>query len=171
MTVETTLGPAGPYACDQWLHRHCAVSRDLVARCAPLQNGAAYEARLAHACSVDNVPPHRVLPGSVRRGLDRAPEHAPAHIRVRPEVGRGGARGDIRDEPQERAVVVLVLPGLEVELQPGAKRKPGAIRKKVAQGRAFGPAACAQLRHVCGHRVIERQPACFRETTDHRRDH
>jgi hypothetical protein len=75
----------------------------------------------------------------VRRGLDHAAEQAPAYVRVRPEAGRRHGGGDIRREPRERAVVLVLVAG-EAELQPGAQRKPGAIRKKVARGRAFGPA-------------------------------
>jgi hypothetical protein len=147
-----------------------AVSRDLVPRCAPLRNGAGHESRPAHACPVEKAPAHSLLPCGTDRGLDHPPEHAPAHVRVRPEPGPRHARDGIRHQPRERAAV-LILPAGEAELQPRAQRKPGTIRKKVPERRAPGPAACAQLRHVPGRQVIQRQPACSRQTSDHRRDH
>jgi hypothetical protein len=116
------------------------------------------------------VAPRRVLPSSIRRGFDHAPEQAPADVRVRPDVARRYARRDIRRETRERALVP-VLSAVEAELKPCAQRKAGAIREKVTHGRAFGPAASAQLRHVHGHRIIQRQLSCSSEPSDHRGDH
>jgi hypothetical protein len=142
-------------ACDQRLDRHRAVRGDGVPRRAPIPKGVGGEGRLAHTGVGGEAEPDCVLPSSARRGLDHAAEQAPAYVRVRPEAGRRHGRGDIRREPRERAVVLVLAAG-EAELQPGEQRKPGPIRKKVAQGRALGPAASAQLRHVRDHRIIQR---------------
>jgi hypothetical protein len=76
-----------------------------------------------------------ILPPSARRGFDHPPEHAPAHVGIRPETARRAARGGIGHQPGKRAVV-LILPVGEAELQPGAQRKPGTIRQQVAERRA-----------------------------------
>ena len=137
---------------------------------AALVTVAGGERRLAHARAGEggaaSRPPRRA---SVAVSITRPSRHQPTFVYDQNSPA-GIGRGDIRGEPRE-GTVVLVLSAGEVELQPGAQRKPGAIRKKVTQGRALGPAVSAQLRHVRGHRIIQRQPACFRETSDHRRDH
>ena len=171
MTVETTLVPAGAYA------RAISGATGTGPSAVTSVPGARRSGTASVAKVVPLIParrkmaPHGVLPSQCpsQVSITRPSTHQPTFVYDQ-KLARTAARGDIGHEPRERAVV-LVVSAVEAELQPGAQRKPGTIRKKVAQCRAFGPAACAQLRHVRGHRIIQRQPACFRETSDHRRDH
>jgi hypothetical protein len=100
------------------------------------------ETRLGHACRLEQVSTHGVLPGRVCHGLDHPPEQAPAHVRVRPEIRPGFVGGNIRDEPREGAVI-LIGAAVEVELERHAERKPGSIRKEVAQRDSLDPLAIA----------------------------
>src|SRR6185312_5244056 len=114
-------------ACDQRLDRHHTVGAGLVPHRAPLCNPPCHEGRLTHTCPVEKLALHGVFPGTTGYGLDHPAEHAPAHIRIRPEVIRRPARGSFGYQPRERAVV-LVLPTLEAEFQVDTQRKPGTIR-------------------------------------------
>ena len=163
MTVETAFVPAGPYA--RATNGSTGIAPSAVTSCPDARRIVAPPVAkvVSRMPARGEVTPHCILPRSVRRGLDHPPEQAPAHVRVRPELARRHACADVRNEPRERTVV-LVLSAGEVELQPGAAAAAQSDSQEGPAGSRLEPSRLPRSSGTCAATgsSSDNRPACAR---------